>query len=481
MSESREPRRRHPTDAPATGGRRPTLTFLGGVGTVTGSKHLVETASAQVLVDCGLFQGVSALRRRNWDAPPIDWRRLDAVVLTHAHLDHSGYLPVLARHGWSGPVYATEGTARLAEIVLADSAHLQEEDARFANTRGWTKHHPALPLYDARDAARACALLEVVKHGETVRLNDDVSLTFGRAGHILGSSWAKLDIDTAAGPRTGVFSGDLGRREHPLLRPPEKRPACDTLVIESTYGDRRHDPGAAELDRLAATIVRTAERGGSVLVPAFAVDRTEVLLSALTTLLSDRRIPRLPVVVDSPMALACLEAYRDAVDRHAPELRDSVTRSTLDPGGIIEVHTAEESMEWNDPGSPAIIVSASGMATGGRVLHHLRHMLPNRRHTVAVVGFAAEGSRARQLADGATQVKIHGEYVPVRAEIATFEAFSAHADADDLVGWAVAGPAPRTCYVVHGEQHSSVALAARLAREPGWLALVPTEGERVLI
>jgi metallo-beta-lactamase family protein len=461
--------------------RRPTLTFLGGVGTVTGSKHLLDTAGAQILVDCGLFQGLSALRRRNWAEPPIDWRRLDAVVITHAHLDHSGYLPVLARHGWAGPVYVTEGTAGLAEIVLADSAHLQEEDARFANTRGWTKHHPAVPLYDARDAARACALFQVIKHGESVPVNGDVRLTFGRAGHILGSSWAKLDVNSTAGIRTAVFSGDLGRQRHPLLRPPEDRPTCDTLVLESTYGDRRHDPAADAFDRLAGTINRTIERGGSVLVPAFAVDRTEVLLSALTDLMAGKRIPRVPIVVDSPMALACLNTYRDAIDRHAPELRDSVTRATIDPGNIVEVRTAEESMQWNDPALPAIIISASGMATGGRVLHHLRHMLPNRRHTVAVFGFAAEGSRARQLADRATAVKIHGEYVPVRAEIAVFDAFSAHADADELVGWAAGATPPSTCYVVHGELHSSRALAERLDRERGWLAVVPKEGERVLV
>lgn len=477
MSESS---RRWPPDGRSSAGR-PSLSFLGGVGTVTGSKHLIEARDSRILLDCGLFQGVAALRRRNWQSPPIDWSRLDAVVLTHAHLDHSGYLPVLVRHGWSGPVYVTEGTARLAEIVLADSAHLQEEDARFANSRGFSKHHPAVPLYDARDAARACALFEVVKHGEAVPLTPDAALTFGRGGHILGSCWARLELAGVAGVRTAVFSGDLGRRQHPLLRPPEERPACDTLVLESTYGERLHEVADDALEQLATTINRTVERGGSVLVPAFAVDRTEVLLWALKVLLTDGRIPRLPVVVDSPMALACLKAYRDAIDRHSPELRDSVTPATLDPGDIVEVATAEESMQWNDPRAPAIIVSASGMATGGRVLHHLRHMLPNRRHTIAIVGFAAEGSRARQLADGAAQVKIHGEYVPVRAEIACFDAFSAHADADELVGWATARPVPSTCYVVHGEQHSSLALAARLRREAGCLAVVPTENERVLI
>jgi metallo-beta-lactamase family protein len=364
----------------------------------------------------------------------------------------------------------------LAEIVLADSAHLQEEDARYANQRGWSKHSPALPLYETRDAKRACALFQVVRHGEPTPLTDDVTLTFGRAGHILGSSWAQLSV----GDRRIVISGDLGRQAHPLLRPPEARPDCDALLIESTYGDRqRHEEGA--LDRLADCITRTVARGGSVLVPAFAVDRTEVLLAALTTLRREGRIPHTPVVVDSPMALACLEVYREAISAGWPELRAGVTSATLDPGGVVEVSTAEESMRWNDPRMPAIIVSASGMATGGRVLHHLRHMLPNRRHLVAIIGFAAAGTRARELVDGARQIKIHGEYVPVRAEVEMFDAFSAHADANELATWAAASSAPRTCYVVQGEERASATLAARLGAEPGWTSVVPREGERVLI
>jgi metallo-beta-lactamase family protein len=459
---------------------RPALTFLGGVGTVTGSKHLLGTGTSQVLIDCGLFQGLSSLRRRNWAPPPVDWRRVDAVVITHAHLDHSGYLPVLARHGWSGPVYVTEGTARLAEIVLADSAHLQEEDARLANAWGWTKHHPALPLYDSSDARRACTLFRVVGHGECVSVADGVSLTLGRAGHILGSSWARLQVDSPGSGRSVVVSGDLGRHAHPLLRAPEPRPECDVLLIESTYGNRHRDDAGA-LDRLARCIAGTVERGGSVLVPAFAVDRTEVLLAALNTLLAAGRIPRVPIVVDSPMALACLGVYRDAIERRWPELADGLAVSTLDPGGVVEVRTAEASRGWNDPEKPAIIVSASGMATGGRVLHHLKYMLPNRRHTIAIIGFAAEGTRARELVDGARQIKIHGEYVPVHAEVANFDAFSAHADCDELVAWAAGTSAPRTCYVVHGEQQASEALAQRLRTVDGWTAVVPRENERVLI
>jgi len=460
---------------------RPALTFLGGAETVTGSKYLVEAGRSSVLLDCGLFQGLAELRRRNWAAPAFSWDALDAVVLTHAHLDHCGYLPVLARHGWSGPVYATEGTARLVEIVLADSAHLLEEEAAQANQAGWSKHRPAKPLYDRTDAARACRLLRRVATGEPVAVADDVQLTFGRAGHILGSSWARLAVGTPSGERTVLSSGDLGRPAHPVLRPPQPRPQVDVLLLESTYGDRRHE-GADALERLAEAIRRTAHRGGSVLIPAFAVDRTEVLLVELAKLREDGRIPELPIVIDSPMALACLRVYREARDKGWPEMRtDLPGPDPFDPDRLVEVRTAEESSRWNDPRSPAIIVSASGMASGGRVLHHLRHMLPNHRHTVAIVGFAAAGTRARQLLQGATEIKIHGRYVPVHADVVSLDAFSAHADVDELFAWATAAPAPSTCYVVHGEERASHALADRLHTETDWTAVVPAQGEHVLL
>ncbi|MGN6607575.1 MAG: MBL fold metallo-hydrolase RNA specificity domain-containing protein [Jatrophihabitans sp.] len=460
---------------------RPSLTFLGGVGTVTGSKFLVDTGQSRVLLDCGLFQGLSDLRRRNWAPLPVDWRSIDAVVLTHAHLDHTGYLPVLARDGWSGDVYATEATARLAEIVLRDSAHLQEEDARWANEAGFSKHRPARPLYDQDDAARATKLLRPLELGVEVAIAGDVRLRLGHAGHILGSSWALLTAGSGRASRRLVTSGDLGRNDHPLLTPPEPRPLSNALLLESTYGDRRRSDSDVEaLERLAGTIRRTIERGGSVLVPAFAVDRTEVLLHALAELLAAGRIPHVPIVLDSPMALACLATYREAIADHAAGVRPGLSAAALHPPGLVEARTAEESMRWNSPAHPAIIVSASGMASGGRVLHHLRHQLPERRNTVAIIGFAAEGTRARQLLEGAAQVKIHGEYVPVRAEIASFDAFSAHADRDELVHWATATSAPDCCYVVHGEPHASATLAAALGHR-GWTAVVPRPAERVLV
>ncbi|HLY34038.1 MAG TPA: MBL fold metallo-hydrolase [Jatrophihabitantaceae bacterium] len=454
------------------------LTFLGGAGTVTGSKYLLESDGGRILVDCGLFQGVSELRRRNWEPLPVHGRDIDAVVITHAHLDHSGYLPVLVRHGWDGPVYTSEATARLAEIVLTDSAHLLEEEAAHANEHGWSRHRPALPLYDQKDVARACALFRAAPIGESVPLPGGIDLTFGRAGHILGSCWARLNVPVGAAARTVLTSGDLGRHSHPLLRPPTPRPEVDTLLLESTYGDRRRHSVTAG-DDFAEMINRTAQRGGSVLVPAFAVDRTEVLLYELRRLRLEGRIPQLPIVVDSPMALACLKVYRQALAEGAPDLRPDLPADVFELEGLVEARTRDESIPWNHPRLPAIIISASGMATGGRVLHHLQEMLPDRRHTVAIVGFAAEGTRARQLLNGATELKIHGRYVPVRAEVFAMDAFSAHADCGELVEWATGAPAPDTCFVVHGEASSAQALAERLRSEAGWTAIVPRDGERV--
>ena len=456
----------------------PRLTFLGGAGTVTGSKYLVETEHARVLVDCGLFQGASALRKRNWQRLPALAGDLDAVVVTHAHLDHSGYLPMLVKHGWRGPVYTTKYTAQLAEIVLTDSAHLLAEEAEHANEHGWSKHRPALPLYDLDDVKAACELFRPVEYGESASLPGGVDVMFGRAGHILGSSWAHLTLPDGDDRTTLLVSGDLGRQTHPLLSPPAPRPDVDTLLIESTYGNRRRHSHTS-LDEFAAMIRRTAERGGSILVPAFAVDRTEVLLYELDRMRAAGQIPPLPVVVDSPMALSCLRVYREALAERAPDLRPDLDAHALAAAGVIEARTREDSIPWNHPRMPSIVISASGMATGGRVLHHLRDMLPDRRNTIAIVGFAAEGTRARDLLEGATVLKIHGRYVPVHAEVFSLDALSAHADCDELVSWAFGAPAPQTCFVVHGEDDSARALADRLRGEGGWTAVVARDGEQV--
>jgi metallo-beta-lactamase family protein len=451
-----------------------TLTFLGATGTVTGSRFLVQSVAHRLLVDCGLYQGERDLRRRNWQPFPVDPSSLDGVVLSHAHLDHCGYLPALVRQGFSGPVWCTAGTAALASIVLRDSAHLQEEDAASARAGGYSKHDPPQPLYDAADTERALRHLAEVDVGVPVPLADGLSFSLSRAGHILGSSSVLVRSDDGA----ALFSGDLGRSAHPLLRPREDPPAADVVVVESTYGDRRHPQPAVPHEPLADAVRRTVARGGSVLVPAFAVDRTQIVLQELGVLLRAGRIPQVPIFVDSPMGLAALDVYRrsDLVGELRPDARDWFDAVPA----VHQARTPEESMRLNRPEAPCIIVSASGMASGGRVVHHLRDMLGDRRHCVVLTGYQAIGTRGRALADGARQVKVHGRYVPVRAEIVMDDEFSVHADADDVVAWLrrMSTP-PSTVYVVHGERDASRALADRVRDELDWCAVVPELGEKV--
>jgi metallo-beta-lactamase family protein len=458
--------------------RDATLTFLGAAGTVTGSKFLIDTGASQVLVDAGLFQGLRALRRRNWDPFPMRPSAIDAVVLTHAHLDHCGYLPALVAQGFSGPVLATEATIGLATLVLRDSAKLQEEDARYAARKGFSKHARPRPLYDSDDVDRVIPMMRPVSFHERVTAAAGIDVLLQPAGHILGSSSALLDVSG----RRVVFSGDLGRPAHPLLAAPPPPPGCEVIVVESTYGDRDHSPQG--LDELAEVITRTVARGGSVVIPAFAVDRTEVVLMALRQLTQQGRIPRVPVHVDSPMALRALGLYRQGLARDDPDVRTDLGPDALvfDPGDLHEAHTAEESIALNDPDEPCVIVSASGMATGGRVVHHLKHLLPDPRNAIVLVGYQAQGTRGRDLVEGATQVKMHGRYVPVRAEVTQVDGFSVHADADEIIGWLAGAPhPPDVVYAVHGELRASEALATRIRAELGWLAVVPRDGERVLL
>ena len=466
-------------------GRRqlPSLTFLGGAKTVTGSKFLLDSGGTRVLIDCGLFQGGRELRRRNWEPPGVQPAEIDAVVLTHAHLDHCGYLPALVRQGFTGRVLATGYTAELAEIVLRDSARLLAEEAEHANARGWSRHHPALPLYTEDDVDRAMALVTPVDFGKGVAVAEGARLTLHRGGHILGSAWAELTLTGANGRCTIVSSGDLGRPEHPLLRPPEPLTGADVLLVEATYGNRRHSDFPAR-QALAQVITRTLRRGGSVVIPAFAVDRTEVVLWTLRQLRAAGEIPPSPVFVDSPMALAALRIYQRAIGAGDSEIRPEVIAAgpdALDPGQMEALRTPRQSMRANDPEQPSLIISASGMATGGRVLHHLRHLLPDSRNTVLIVGFAAEGTRARDLVSGAHAVKIHGEYVPVRAEVLEIDAFSAHADTDDVLAWLATSEPPLATYVIHGEPEASASLRARIDRDLGWTAAVPRLGERVVL
>ncbi len=455
----------------------PTFTSFGGVGTVTGSRHLIECGSSSVLLDCGLFQGLKELRQRNWDRLPVDAKSLDAVVITHAHLDHCGYLPRLVQQGFDGPVFVTYDTGKLMSVVLPDSGRLLEEEAGYANKKGYSKHHPALALYTEEDAWTAIEQLHAVGFGDPFTAAPGIEVTFEPAGHILGSAVTRLQI----GDVSMVCSGDLGRSQHPFLRPPKDIGDADWVMIESTYGDRRHE-GDAAVDELAAVIQRTADRGGVVVIPAFAVDRTEVLLFHLHQLARQGRLPRIPIYVDSPMALAGLTIYRAALADEADDVRPDFRGhpDILDLPMLDEVCDTQGSKALGRRPGSAVIIAGAGMASGGRVVHHLARLLPDNRNSVVLVGFQAEGTRGRQLLEGASSVKIHGQYVRVRAEVCDLTGFSVHADADELMTWlGTARREPQSVFVVHGEPSASAALARRIERERDWTAVEPEMGERL--
>ena len=458
------------------------LAFLGAVGTVTGSRFLVRAGGRSVLVDCGLFQGRKDLRLRNWEPLGVAVDSIDAVVITHAHIDHVGYLPRLVRDGFRGPIYATAATVDLAEIMLADAAHLQEEDADYANRKGFSKHSPALPLFGVEDAQAAMKLFRPLPLHRTVELGPGLSVRLRNAGHILGSATVELAIGSP-NPRTVVFSGDLGRADPPLHYPPEGYPeGADTIVVESTYGDRNHPPREQMLDSLARVLKTTFKRGGSVLVPAFAIDRTPGLLFALRALFASGELPNVPVFVDSPLALRGLAIYRAHRELFDADVQALIARGDdpFDPGHLRIAATPDESRAINACRFPCVILSASGMATGGRVLHHLARRLPEPRDTILLVGYQAEGTRARALANGANTVKIHGRYIGVRAEIRTLDGFSAHADQAEILTWLrTFGREPETVFVAHGEPEASETLARVIRRELGWTAVVPRLFERV--
>jgi metallo-beta-lactamase family protein len=469
------------------------ITFLGAARTVTGSKYLVEAGAARVLVDCGLFQGLKDLRERNWQPLPLDPSRLDAVVLTHAHVDHCGYLPRLVAAGFRGRVFCTAGTAQLCRIVLPDAGRLQEEDAADANRGGYSRHRPALPLFTEADAERALGHLQPVGYARTVPVAPGVEVSFINAGHLLGSAFVRLTV-AGAPPRTILFGGDLGRYDRPVLPDPSPVATADLLLLESTYGDRRHEPDAGGA-RLAGIVNDTVARGGRVVIPAFAIGRVEEVLYWLRRLETERRIPELPVYLDSPMAARARDEYLARLHELDAEIQalaaEGRTGRRLQAArGVGAFATArfhvvtspEESRRLAASRTPAIVISSSGMATGGRVLHHLRAVLPEPRHTVLFVGYQAAGTRGRRLVDGEREVKIHGEFVPVRARIEAIDAMSAHADADEILRW-LSGfeRPPAMTYLVHGEAPAMAALQARLARELGWRTAMPEFLERVAV
>ena len=462
-----------------TSGEQPTIQFLGAAGTVTGSRFLLSHQGTRVLVDCGMFQGLKELRLKNWADFAVDPESIDAVVLTHAHLDHCGYLPRLVKLGFSGKVFLTEYTGKLAEVILRDSARIQTEDAKWAAKKGFSKHNPPTALYGESDVDQTLKLF--VPSGFAVRTEvaKETFVTFHPAGHILGASFVEIEF---FGKRM-LFTGDLGRPDHPLLEAPGAFPEgeFDAVVTESTYGDREHTPTS---DDFATVINATIDRGGSVLIPAFAVDRTEVILVRLRELYETGQIRQVPIYADSPMALKALAFYRDAINKHSDEIRDDIAatwegRDPFDPGTLVELLTVDESKTINNPTTPCIIISASGMATGGRVVHHLRDMLPNPKHTVVLVGFQAMGTRGRNLLEGAEEVRMHGEMVPVKAQIANVQEFSVHADANELLAWLGVGKQRISqIFVVHGETGAAEALSQRIQSELGVHAITPTDAQQ---
>jgi metallo-beta-lactamase family protein len=446
------------------------LSFLGGAGTVTGSRFLLTGPEGRLLVDCGLFQGLKQLRLRNRDPFPVPPEELRGVVLTHAHLDHSGYLPALVRDGFAGPVVATAATCDLSRILLLDSAHLQEEEAEFANRAGYSKHHPALPLYTRADAEAALARLRPVRWVDTAQVAG-CRILFRRAGHIPGAA----SVEVRERETTLVFSGDLGRPLDPLMYSPAPVKRADYLILESTYGDRLHgldDPRAA----LGETVRRTAARGGVIVIPAFAVGRAQTLLYHLWSLTDRGEIPRLPVFVDSPMATEVTRVGR----AHAEEYRIPADDLAAALAFATFTRSVDDSKAISQRGGPMIVISASGMATGGRVLFHLERFAPDHRNTILLVGHQAAGTRGEAIQQGAREVKIHGRMVPVGAEVVSLEGLSAHADADEILRWLGGFEAPpRMTFLTHGEPPAAEALRARIASELGWPVRAAVDGERV--
>jgi metallo-beta-lactamase family protein len=446
------------------------LTFLGAAGTVTGSKYLLEAGSDRILVDCGVYQGVKQLRLRNWKPLPIEPNSLDAVILSHAHIDHSGFLPALVRDGFAGPAYATPSTRELCQILLPDAGHLQEEDARYANRKGFSKHHPALALYGEEDAENALSSLAAISFDEWREVGS-FRFRFRPAGHILGA--ASVEVEHA-GQRV-LFSGDLGRSDDLLMNPPAPPGDPDWVVIESTYGDRLH-PKADPFSALATVLTRTLDRGGVLLVPSFAVGRAQTLLYCFHEIFERGLAKRVPVYVDSPMATDVTAIFRRSCDFH--RLSDPVCETVCDVARY--TRSPEESKQLTARSDQAVVISASGMASGGRVLHHLKARGPDKRHTILFAGFQAPGTRGDALVRGAKSVKIHGRQIPIDAEVVQLDIFSAHADQKGLLGWlGECAKAPRRVFVTHGEPVPADTLRREIQDTLGYPACVPEYLESV--
>jgi metallo-beta-lactamase family protein len=453
-----------------------TISFYGGVGTVTGSKYLIEHGGKKVLVDCGLFQGLKELRERNWKEPPFDPASLDAVIITHAHIDHTGYLPRLVKLGYSGPVYASGATGDLLKILLPDSARLQEEEADYRNRHELTTHHPALPLYEESDARAALDLLRTVPNdGKTVEICKGIRASFLVAGHIVGASLVLLEMTDGSNPIRFLFSGDLGHYDQPIVKDPAPPPDCDYLMVESTYGDRLHgDVHPAE--QMARIINEAAERNAPILIPAFAVGRTQEVLYLIRELEDEERIPILPVVVDSPMAAQATQVYNRWNEEHDEEYASILMqkRHPLKTGSMRTASTRDQSKAVNEMRGARIIISSSGMMSGGRVLHHAMRILPIPEATVVFVGFQAAGTTGRRIVDGEKEVKIMKNLVPVNCKIEQVQGFSAHADWKAVLKWLEGlTTTPKMVFTTHGEPHAAAAMAERIKERYGWNVIVP--------
>jgi metallo-beta-lactamase family protein len=455
------------------------LRFLGAAGVVSGSRHLVETSTARVLVDCGLFQGEKELRERNWDAFAVPPAKIDAVVLTHGHIDHSGFLPRLTREGFRGPIITSPATADLLGLLLYDSAKCQAEDALYANRKGYAKHKPALPLYEEQDVDRVLRLVRKVPRVEWFEPAAGIRCRFHEAGHMLGSSFVEMEARDGPATTRIVFSGDVGRFDAPLYKDPVSPPACDYLLLESTYGDRDHTP-SRPLDELEAATKEAIARGGMMLVASFAIGRCQQLVYLLRTLMAAGRLPEIPIWVDSPMAVDAMEVFRrHGAEHDFTEARMQGVAESLASPFVRMAKTANESKAINAHDGAGIVIASSGMMNGGRILHHLARRLPDPRTTVLVAGYQASGTRGRNLIDGARFLKIHGRDIPVKAAIRKVDALSGHADRHEIDRWLGAMPAPRRTFLVHGEPPAARGMAAFLRDRRGWATTIPAIGDTV--
>ncbi len=453
----------------------PKLTFLGATGTVTGSRFHLEIEGKNLLIDCGMFQGPKRIRLKNWEVFPVPPSSFDYILLTHAHIDHSGYIPKFVREGFNGKIICTHATAELCKVMLKDSAHIQEEDARWANKKGFSKHSPALPLYTKQDAEKAISLFHPVHYGDFFKLSETTRIKFHDSGHILGSALIDIKTKIAEKSRKILFSGDLGRPEIPVLNEPDQVYNVDYLILESTYGQRLHE-STDPISDLVDVIGRSMKRGGSLVIPAFSVGRTQTLLYLLRLLEEEGKIPSYPIYVDSPMAIEALDIFKDHIkdfDLYT-RMQKMQGKDIFHPKDLHICRTREDSMSINSHRTGCIIISASGMVTGGRILHHMAQRLPDPKNTILLMGYQAEGTRGRTIQEKKETVKIHGKQIPINAQIEMIDGFSGHADYNEMLAWLMPfNKAPKQVFMVHGEEEASKSMAEKIKQTYGWKVTVP--------